>query len=303
MKPMVTIGVCVRNCVSTIREAINSIIAQDYPHELMQLVIVDGHSEDGTVSIIKECFKNTDIKTEFFFENKGLGYARQIVVDNAEGQCIVWIDGDMVIAKDYVKKLVEFMENHPTIGIAKGKQSLEFKSNLLGTLEAYSRAAGKMVDFTSENAYSKPLGTSGSIYRVEAIRQVGGFDKTIRGYCEDWDVEIRLKTNGWLSHSIDVNYLDYERQGLTWKNLWSKYWRRGYDTHYFLHKRKNKRLIKHYRMFPPAAFILGIFHSQKLFKLTHKKEVFLLPLQYMFKMTAWYFGFLKSHLNHYQPKF
>ena len=303
VKPKVTVGVCVRNNASTVREAIESVIAQDFPHKFMEILVVDGHSEDGTLSIIKDCLKNTGIKTGFFGENKGLGYARQIVVDNAEGEYIVWVDGDMVISRDYVRKLVEFMDKHPKTGIVKGKQSLEFQSNMLGTLEAYSRAAGKMVDFTSEKAYSKTLGTSGSIYRVEAIRQIGGFDKTIRGYCEDWDVEIRLKINGWLLHSIDVNYLDYERQGLTWKNLWSKYWRRGYDTHYFLHKRKNKRLIKHYRMFPLAAFLAGFFHARVLFRLTHRKSVFLLPFQYLFKMTAWYFGFLKSNLNNYQPKF
>lgn len=303
VKPKVTVGICVRNNASTIREAIESVIAQDFPHKFMEMLVVDGHSEDGTLFIIKNCLKNTNtsIKVKFFCENRGLGYARQMVVDNAEGEYIVWVDGDMVISRDYVRKLVEFMDKHPKIGIAKGKQSLEFRSNLLGTLEAYSRAAGKMVDFSSEKAYSKALGTSGSIYRVEAIRQIGGFDKNIKGYCEDWDVEIRVRANGWLLRSIDANFLDYERHGLTWNNLWSRYWRRGYDTHYFLHKNKNRELIKHYKMFPPAAFLLGIFHAHKLFKITQRKEVFLLPLQYVFKMAAWYIGFARGHLDSYEP--
>jgi GT2 family glycosyltransferase len=225
-----------------------------------------------------------------------------MVVDNAEGEYIVWVDGDMVISTDYVKKLVEFMDRNPKVGIAKGKQSLEFTSNMLGTLEAYSRAAGKMVNFSSESAYSKSLGTSGSIYRIEAIRQIGGFDKNIRGYCEDWDVEIRVKAAGWLLHLINAIFLDYERRGLTWKDLWTRYWRRGYDTHYFLHKNKDRKLIRHYRMFPPAAFLLGLIHARMLFKLTYRKGVFLLPLQYLFKMMAWYFGFIRSHLNCYEPE-
>jgi glycosyltransferase involved in cell wall biosynthesis len=300
-KAKVTIGFCVKNCEATVKEAIDSIICQDYPHDLMEVIVVDGYSKDRTIKIVKEALRHSDIKTRIFFENKGLGVARQIVVDNAVGDYIVWVDGDMVISRDYVRKLVEFMDKDPKTGIVKGKQSLEFQSNMLGTLEAYSRAAGKMVDFSSEKAYSKALGTSGSIYRVEAIRQIGGFDKNIKGYCEDWDVEIRVKANGWLLHSIDANFLDYERHGVSWKNLWSRYWRRGYDTHYFLHKDKNAELIRHYRMFPPAAFLLGIFHAHKLFKMTHRKEVFLLPLQYVFKMTAWYIGFARSHLDSYEP--
>jgi glycosyltransferase involved in cell wall biosynthesis len=289
----------VKNGASTIREAIESIINQDFPSESMELVIVDGYSEDKTLSIIKDSLKNTDIKSKIFYENKGLGYARQMLVDQAEGNYIVWVDSDMVISEDYVSKLVDFMERHPEVGIAKGKQAWESR-NLLGILEAYSRAASKLVDYSSEKARSKSLGTSGSIYRIETIRQVGGFDGNLRGYGEDWDIEIKTRAAGWSLRTTDSKFLDYERHGLTWKNLWSRYWRRGYDTHYFLHK--NRGLLNHYRMFPPAAFITGLLHAHTLFKLTAEKKAFLLPFQYVFKMSAWYIGFIRSHLNSYQPK-
>jgi glycosyltransferase involved in cell wall biosynthesis len=41
VKPKVSIGVCVRNSVATLREAIESIICQDYPHEFMEVIFVD----------------------------------------------------------------------------------------------------------------------------------------------------------------------------------------------------------------------------------------------------------------------
>ena len=300
MKPKVTIGVCVRNCEEFIREAIESIMNQDFPHELIELIVVDGYSQDNTLSILKSVLLNTDVKTKVFYENKGLGAARQIAVDNAQGEYILWVDGDMIIPRNYVRKLVEFMKRHPEVGIAKGKQALEPGINLLATLEGYSRAAGRMVDYNSEKARLKALGTSGSIYRVKIIKQVGGFDENMKGYGEDWDLEIRVRDAGWSLRTISVKYFDYERHKLTWKSLWSRYWLRGYYTHYFLHK--NKGMIKHYRMFPPAAVISGLLCAYKLFKLTHRKAVFLLPFQYWFKITAWYVGFIKSHLNSYQPR-
>jgi len=299
MKTEVTIGVCVRNNASTIREAIESIIGQDFPHELVELIVVVGHSEDKTLSIVKKVLENSVIRRKVINENKGLGYARQTAVDNAEGRYIVWVDGDMIISQDYVKKLFEFMEKHPEVGIAKGKQALEPRGNLLATLEAHSRAAGKMVDYNSEKAFTKALGTSGCIYRVEAIRQAGGFDGNLRRYCEDWDVEIKVRTNGWSLSTVDALFLDYERYRLTWKSLWRRYWLRGYYTHFFLHKKKG--LIKHYRMFPPAAFLSGLRDASKLFKLTGRKVIFLLPFQYVFKFTAWYSGFLRSHWTCYEP--
>lgn len=292
MKPKITIGVCVKDSEATIRDAIKSILEQEYPYELMELIVVDGNSKDKTLKVLEDCLKRAKIKTEIFQESGGLGRQRQKVVDNASGEYILWVDGDMIISKDYVTRMVEFMEQHPNVGIAKGRQSIKFNGNTLATLEMLSRYMEKYADYQSESAYSKTLGTGGSIYRTSVIKQVGGFDKNLKYYCEDWDVEVRIKAAGWFRAITDGEYADYERYGLTWKSLWRKYWLRGYYTQQFLNK--YPKLIKHYRMFPSAAFLAGLLQAQKLFKLSQKKIVFLLPFQYLFKMTAWYLGFIKG---------
>ena len=301
LKPKVTVGVCVRNCESYIKDAINSILKQDFPHELMEVIVVDGYSKDRTVKIAKELLGNSDIKTRIFFEDKGLGVARQMVVDNAIGDYIVWVDGDMMLSTEYLRKLVDFISKHLEVGIVKGKQALQPGKNLLATLEGYSRIAGRMVNYQSEKGCSKALGTAGALCRTKALIDAGGFDKSLVGYNEDWDIEIRVRAKGWSLHTIDAFYLDYERRKISWNDLWNRYWLRGYYTHYFLHK--NKGMLKHYRIFPPAAFLGGLLHAFSLFKKTCQKTVFLLPLQYVFKMTAWYVGFMKSHLDSYAPQF
>lgn len=290
LKPIVTIGVCVRNCASTIHDAINSIIAQDYPHELMQLVIVDGYSEDGTVSIIEECLKNTDIKTRIFRENKGLGYARQIVVDDAEGQYIVWVDGDMILPKDFARKQVKFMEQNPKVGIAKGRYGLNNQNSLVAILEnmEFATAFEKVGDYTPTS-----LGTSGCIYRIEAIRQIGGFDANIKGVGEDMDVEHRVKAAGW-KLCISPAYF-YERRRKTWRALWEEYsWHGKGGFHIY---RKNKKIVIACKMFPLAVLFKKLIQTTHAYKLTHNKKAFLLPLHYIFKRTAWFFGFLTGYIQ------
>jgi glycosyltransferase involved in cell wall biosynthesis len=301
MKPKVTIGVCVRNCDDCVNEAIDSIVDQDFPHELIELIFVDDGSEDNTLSIIQQRISKMDIPAKVFHTSwKGLGHARNLVVDNAEGDFILWVDSDMFISRDFVTTLVTFMERHPEVGIAKGKQALEPTGNLLTTLEAYARAASRMINYQSEKARANALGTGGSIYRVEAIEQVGGFNQNLRGYGEDLDVELRVRAAGWSLRTVDTEFSDHEQYNLSWKILWKKYWLRGYHAHYFLHKHIG--LVKLYKMLPPAAFIAGILHAHVLFRLTNHKAVFFLPFQYLIKMSAWYIGFIKSHLNSYQPK-
>jgi glycosyltransferase involved in cell wall biosynthesis len=300
VKPMVTIGLCVRNCETSIKDAIDSVMDQDFPHDRIKVIFVDDGSEDKTLSIIKDCIRRMDMVTLVFHTSwKGVGNARNVVIADAEGDYILWVDGDMVLSPDFLTRLVGFMEKNPKAGIVKGRQALVPGRNTLATLEAYSRAAGRMVDYQSSKGRFKAVGTGGALYRMKAVEGIGRFDKNLKGYNEDWDFELRFRKAGWLLHVVDVTFHDYERYGLTWKSLWSKYWLRGYYTHYFLHK--NKGLIRHYRMFPPAASLSGLLSSFALFKLTGQKAVFLLPPQYAFKMTAWYLGFVRSHFDSYSP--
>jgi glycosyltransferase involved in cell wall biosynthesis len=297
MAPEVTIGICVKNCELFIKEAIGSIMAQDYPHDKTRLVIVD-ESDDNTLSIIRDCVKKIDIESIVVHtSSKGLGAARNMVLARSKGDYILWVDGDMIIAPVFLRKLVEFMEKNPQVGIVKGRQALVPGRNLLATLESYSRTAGRMVDYQSQRGMFKALGTAGALYRLKAIAQVNGFDPELKRYNEDWDAELRLRKAGWLMHTLDVSYLDYERHGLTWKALWRRYWLRGYYTWPFLQKYKG--LIKHYRMFPPASFVSGLLSSIRLFRLTQKKSVFLMAFQSSFKMVAWYVGFFRSKLDSY----
>jgi len=301
MKPAVTVGICARNSVSTLQNTIDSVVSQDFPHELMEVIFVDDGSTDETSHLISTNIPTMDIPVKFFHHKwKGLGASRNVVIKNAEGNYIIWVDADMIFSSNFVMRLVEFMNDNPKVGIAKGKQILEPGSNLLSTLESCSRAVGRMVNYQSNKALMKSLGTGGSIYRMEALHQTNGFDEGLRGYGEDWDLEMRIKKLGWSLNVVNTQFSDYERYNVTWKSLWQRYWRRGYYSHYFLHK--NKGALKLSRMFPVVSFFTGFTHALKLYTLTRRTSVFLLPLEYYFKMSAWYMGFIDSHLNLYQPQ-
>ena len=289
-KAKVTIGFCVKNCEATVKETIDSIICQDYPHDLMEVIVVDGYSKDRTIKIVKEVMRNSDIKTRIFFEEKGLGVARQMVVDNAIGDYIIWVDGDMVLAKDHVSKQVEFMEQNPTVGIAGGKFDVYPGENLVAALESIEWIVSDYIH--GRKATSRPVlhRAGGCVYRVKAIRQVGGFDDHIKGALEDLDAEYRIGEVGWLTYFITDAVFHDRRKG-TWRAIWNENFWYGYGGHYFLHK--------HRKRVSASAFVEGLRRSSIAYKLTHRKIVFLLLPQYAFKKMAWYTGFLKAHIDGY----
>ena len=289
--PKVTIGVCVKNGAATIREAIESIINQGFPHELMEVIFIDDGSEDNTLPIIQEYVSRMNITAKVFHTSwQGLGAARNLVVENAEGKYIVWVDGDMILPKDHVSRQVEFMEIHPEVGIAKAKYGMIPSEGMVAFLENIPFIVDEYGDEVV--SCSKLPGTGGAIFRVEAVRRVGGFDKSLKGVGEDQDVAYRVMSAGWLIKMSKAFF--FERREESWNSLWKKYFWYGYGN-YWLY-RKNQRIFKIYKMIPPSGFVAGLSYSFPAYRLTGRQVVFLLPLYFVFKSAAWCWGFIRAAL-------
>lgn len=288
-----TIGICVRNCENTIEATIKSILRQDYPHELMEVIFVDDGSEDGTPAIIKKYASKMDMKVKIFHQKwRGLGYSRNVVVNNASGDYIVWVDGDMVLPPDHVGKQVEFMEKNPKVGIAKARYGIILNENILEVLENIP-----FVIYDSKNGSldSKIPGTGGAIYRVKAIRQAGGFDEKLKGTGEDQDAAFRVKSLGWLIKRSPAVF--YEKREKTWYGVWKKWVWYGFGD-YDLY-RKNRNIFSLFKMNPLAGFINGFLQIPYAHKLTPCKFIFILPFYDSLKMAAWCLGFLrKQKISH-----
>jgi glycosyltransferase involved in cell wall biosynthesis len=290
MKTVVTMGVCVKNSEASVKEAVDSIIGQDFPHELMEIIVVDGCSEDKTLAIIEECLSGTDIGSRVFHENEGLGAARQIVVDNAGGDYIVWVDGDMALTSSYVREQVDFMEKNPHVGMARGIEEYE-GSNLVAVLESM-----RPLVYRSRNWKGFAAMTGGAIYRMKAIKQAGGFDRRIRGALEDADLAMRVQSLGWTATFSNPVFYHTPRQ--TWQALWREYFWWGYGSHFIRHKHGKSSMTPLFE-FPPFLFLSGAARSVYAYKLTHKLVSVLLPVQYFFKQVAWCVGYLHGHFDKY----
>lgn len=285
---VVTLGVCVKDCASTLPEVIKSIIAQDYPHELMEVIFVDDGSKDETLSIIKHYVPKMNMKVRIFHhEWKGLGPSRNVVVKNSCGKYIIWVDGDMILPKDHVQKQVTFMEQNPKVGIGKARYGFLLEDSVVAFLENIPFVVYDSKDGTLD---LKLPGTGGAIFRVEALRKVGSFNERLVGVGEDQDVAYRIKAAGW--HIKRTSAYFYERRVKSWLNLWCKYFWYGYGN-YCLY-RKNRRIFSLFRMNPLAGFIAGVLYVKDAYMLTRRKSVFLLPFHYAFKLAAWCCGFVKA---------
>jgi len=291
MRPIVTIGVCVKNCENFVKDAVESVCHQDYPSELMEVIFVDDGSEDKTLSIIGKYVPKMKMKVKVFHhEWMGLGYSRNVVVNSASGDYIIWVDGDMILPSDHVTKQVEFMEKNPQVGIGKAKYGLGRKENVVSLLE---NIPFMVYDSKNGSLDLKLPGTGGAIYRVNAIRQAGSFDEQLAGVGEDQDAAYRVRQAGWTMGRSPAFF--YERRVRTWGNLWRKYFWYGYGDYQLY--RKNRNIFSPYKMVPIAGFIAGIMISPGAYHITRRMSVFLLPFHFAFKMAAWCAGFIRNQTD------
>lgn len=291
---LVTIGLCVKNCEKTIGATLDSIISQDYLHNLMEIIVVDDNCNDNTISIAAEKLSKTAINFRILETGgSGLGVARQKVVDHAKGKYIVWIDGDMIIPPDHVSKQVEFMEVHPRVGRARANWGWFKTGKVVGDLQFLA-----YVDEVRSGIQSNMAGTGGSICRVEAIRDAGGFDTHIKGAWEDVDLAIRMLARGW-GFSVS-KAIFYHKPKTSWKDVWNQSIWYGYGGHYVRHKHLIKKIGIKY--IPLLGIAIGIKKAISAFKFTGKKQSFILPLLFIFCSIAWWIGFMKAHFDEYFPK-
>jgi peptidoglycan/xylan/chitin deacetylase (PgdA/CDA1 family)/glycosyltransferase involved in cell wall biosynthesis len=280
----VTIGVPVKNSERTIERSIDSILKQKYPKELIQLIVVDGCSTDKTLSIIKNMTSKTNMQVEIYSDKgKGLGMARQTIVNEAKGDYLIFVDGDCEVPNDFVQKQIDYMEKNPKVGIAFSKYLFK-EGTLFETL------------WSLKQSNSNFLGCDATICRLNALRQSGGFDQSMRGAAEDKDLVVRVQRKGWVisineeagfCHNSRTNAIEFWRE-----QVWF-----GSGNHYLYHK--GNALIPLWRNFPAGSFIDGLRSAKKSYGSTNRRLSFLIPLLLVYAKIAWWVGFAKAHFDGY----
>jgi cellulose synthase/poly-beta-1,6-N-acetylglucosamine synthase-like glycosyltransferase len=294
----VTIGICVKNCERTIKDAIISLVNQSFDKKRMEVIIIDDGCKDRTIPIITHFFPKVDLKLRIYSTNNGgLTMARQMIIDKACGYLVFFIDGDMVFSKDFVQKLVELMEKNPLIGAAQGTMKGKKSSSSLSILEDLSFSNNFGIGIHRKwRDNPQALGTGGTVFRVDAMKKAGGFDTRIKGAAEDADLTARVKSAGY---SLAISEAEFEHEFKeTLRALWKQYSWYGFGMHYFYHKHGtlNEQMLV---TFLPLTYAWGLIRSLLAFKATRKKIAFFLPPYNSFRAIAWWSGFFTAHVKGY----
>ncbi|WP_423188923.1 glycosyltransferase family 2 protein [Alkalibacterium sp. f15] len=136
----ISIIIPVYNLENYLKRTIDSIMEQSYDN--WELIMVDDGSKDDSLAIIKEySAKHSNIR--FISQsNAGPGLARQKGLDVAEGEYILFVDGDDLLPQNTLEKYVDIIKTHSPDVVSGGFLELRRDKNMskikrIPTLEGY----------------------------------------------------------------------------------------------------------------------------------------------------------------------
>lgn len=248
--PFVSILIPVRNESAHIEKVLQAVLGQDYPANLLEVYVMDGHSTDNTkilVADFQQRFANV-----YLIDNpqRIVPAGMNLALVRARGDIIIRVDGHTIIAPDYVRQCVSAIQDS-------GADNAGGKMSPVGrTPFGQAVVIATSSPFGIGNArfhYSDQVEWVDTVYlgawRREVFQRVGLFDEEmVRDQDDEFNYRLRASGGRIL---LDPRIRSTYTVRSTPRALWKQYFQYGYW--------KVRVLQKHPRQMSPRQFVPPLF--------------------------------------------
>ena len=201
-RPSVVISVIILNYNGKryLERCLSTLLAQT--RRDIEVIMVDNGSTDGSIDYLECQFPEVRIvKNE-----KNLGFAGGVNsgIRVAKGDCILTLNNDTQVDKDFVKCLSEAMDSDEKVGMCASKMLFcDGSINSAGICLSQSGAAwGRGMSELDLGQYDEMKDVFGpcagaALYRRAMLDEIGLFDEDFFMYMEDVDLAFRARLAGW----------------------------------------------------------------------------------------------------------
>ncbi len=260
MNPLVSIIIPHWNHREVLVECLESLHRTTY--HPFEIIVVDNHSTDDSVEYIKTQFPEVRLLENQ--ENRGFAGGCNDGAEIAKGKYLLILNNDTTQEPEWLDHLVNFLESHPSIGIAQPKlinatdpSFFDYSGAAGGFMDRYGFpfARGRLFESIEkdERQYETPIqifwasGTA-CLLRREVYEQIGLFDEVFFAHMEEIDMNWRAQLAGW-DIAVVPSAVVYHHSGFTLPpdSPFKKY---------LNHRNSILMLISNYRLF--RSIIRGI---------------------------------------------
>lgn len=174
-----------------IKETLDSVINQTFQN--WECIIVDDGSTDQTVEVLRE-YQRRDPRFKVIVRDrnpKGAAACRNIGVDNAEGDFIIFMDSDDLFIPECIEYRIKTIARHPEHSAWIFNTGV-FKVQIGDRDVVWNRLVGEREDIVRFLDQDMPWHTSGPIWRKEDMFK---FNEQAKSF-QDWELHLRFLASG-----------------------------------------------------------------------------------------------------------
>jgi glycosyltransferase involved in cell wall biosynthesis len=256
----VSIVIPCRDEETFIGACLDSIVANDYPKDSLEVLVVDGMSEDGTRAIVHDYAKRQPFIRLLNSPKKITPAGLNIGIANSTGKIIMRMDAHNTYPPNYISGLVGWLEKTQADNV--GGVWITVPATQTFMAEAIALALSH--PFGVGNAYFRigvkeprwvdtvPFGC----YRREVFDRIGMFDEElVRNQDDEFNLRL-IRRGGRILLAPDIVSYYYPRESLM--KLWRMYYQYGYFKPLVAKKVGGILTV---RQVIPAVFVLGLLAS------------------------------------------
>jgi len=216
---MISIIIPTFNRASYLKEAIDSVLSQDYfvltpEREPYELIIVDDGSTDNTKEIVDSYHSKIRYK---FQEHKGVSSARNLGLKISRGDFIAFLDSDDLWKREKIRMQMDYLKAHPEAMMCCTQEIWIRNGVFVNPRKRHRKYSGKIFEKVLPLCL---LSLSSALFRRLIFDEIGKFDQSLP-VCEDYDFGLRI------AHKYSMNFLDEPliiKRGGHKDQLSKKYW-------------------------------------------------------------------------------
>ena len=217
MKENISIIVPLYNKEKFIYNCLNSIMIQSY--KFYEVLIIDDGSTDNSAQICKKiCDENKKFKY-YKKDNGGVSSARNLGIENAMYEYIVFIDADDYVEKDYLKSLIENKSDLVVEGFKKSENGNISEFHIFNEKCNKKKVLEYLMNKKVANIFSVPYL---KLYKTSYIKKYNIRFNEKLSFGEDFDFVLQyLNTiDGQVNLIDECNYVNViEKESLSRKDL------------------------------------------------------------------------------------
>jgi len=181
--PRVSVIIPTYNRGRMLKEAIDSVLGQDYPH--FELVVVDDGSTDATAERLKTYGQDLVVIRQ---PNRGVSAARNAGIAAASGRYIAFLDSDDLWLPQKLTRQVRFFNQYPDALVCQTEEIWMRNGRRVNPGLRHRKISGMIFEPSLHLCLVSP---SAVMIRRSLFDAVGLFDESLPA-CEDYDLWLRV---------------------------------------------------------------------------------------------------------------